>query len=90
MIVRINYIQSILYTILIETLSNIIIIMYYIASGVLWTGLETVVPGAQEVVKYLRQKVFAQRCSVDNTIWLSDFQFEMVHQPIEDYDAMCF
>ena len=38
-----------------------------VASGVLWTGLETVVPGAQEVVKYLRQKVLAHLCSVDNT-----------------------
>ena len=27
------------------------------ATGVLWTGLDTVVPGAQEVVKFLRQKV---------------------------------
>ena len=46
----------------------VIVCIYYIESGVLWTGLETVVPGAQEVVKYLRQKVLAQRCSVDNTI----------------------
>ena len=26
-------------------------------SGVLWTGLDTIVPGAQEAVKFLREKV---------------------------------
>ena len=41
----------------------IMLYMYICAvylSGVLWTGLETVVPGAQEVIKYLRQKVLTR------------------------------
>ena len=50
--------------------------MYLHVPGVLWTGLESVVPGAQEVVKYLRHKVLTLRCSVDNT---SDFQFDRCH-----------
>lgn len=44
----------------------------FMLTGVLWTGLDTVVPGAQEVVKFLRQKVLLSVDSITPIFSLKD------------------